>query len=735
MNKPAFPSSVKLDPSLKHLQAELARIDLLIQRQVRCWRLAGQDPADTFRGLYVSDAEVDGLLTRSLGGNWGQTITLPAEQSRAFAEAQTEATRQCEILVETARSQNQSLRLVQLATTFGLSQFELDTLLICLAPTLDLRYERLYSYLQDDVTRKRPTVNLALDLLAEPNPLGEPGLDRLHYLTHFSDNGPLFKYRLLEYGPDSDPSNSPLLNQTLRIDEAVVSWLLGRYQPHAILDPYATLLQTSAQPHKIDTLLAGEIQIDLPRLDQPNQHPVIAFFGPDQTSQNAAARLLAAQMSRPLLIINLAAVIKTDIPAISALRLALRDARLVGALPYLFGWDACLNKEGQLSPNLLTELCDYPDLVIVAGQTQWQAEGINRERPLYWVGFPVPNYAQRVALWEYFLKLDEAAGKQPDLDIPALAGQFALTTGQIRDTINSAKDMAAQRGQSLQNLDLFTAARAHSNPRLSALARKIVPRYEWLDIVLPADQLAILHEIVDTVRGRPLVLEQWGVGQKLASSAAITVLFAGDPGTGKTMAAEVIATELRLDLYKIDLSTVVSKYIGETEKNLEKIFNEAESSNAILFFDEADAIFGKRSEVKDAHDRYANIEISYLLQRMEAYDGVTILATNLRANLDEAFTRRLQFAVDFPFPEKEDRLRIWHTLFPAEVPRDAELNFELLAKRFKLAGGNIRNIIVSAAYLAAADGGQVTMHHLLHGTRRELQKMGRLVNETDLKID
>lgn len=266
------------------------------------------------------------------------------------------------------------------------------------------------------------------------------------------------------------------------------------------------------------------------------------------------------------------------------------------------------------------------------------------------------------------------------------------------------------------------------------MARKIKPRYAWDDIILPDDQRRILHEIVETVRGRPVVLEQWGVGRKLASSAAITVLFAGDPGTGKTMAAEVMANELKLDLYKIDLSTVVSKYIGETEKNLEKIFSEAESSNAILFFDEADAIFGKRSEVKDAHDRYANIEVSYLLQRMESYNGVTILATNLRANLDDAFTRRLQFVIDFPFPEPADRLRIWQTLFPPDLPRTDELDFAPLAERFKLAGGNIRNVIVSAAYQAAANGGSVTMKHLLHGVRREMQKMGRLVSEGELKV-
>jgi SpoVK/Ycf46/Vps4 family AAA+-type ATPase len=239
--------------------------------------------------------------------------------------------------------------------------------------------------------------------------------------------------------------------------------------------------------------------------------------------------------------------------------------------------------------------------------------------------------------------------------------------------------------------------------------------------------MCLLREIVTSVREQGTVLDEWELGRKLASNRGTTILFAGPPGTGKTMAAEIISAELGLDLFKIDLSTVVSKYIGETEKNLEQIFSEAENSNAILFFDEADALFGKRSEVRDSHDRYANVEISYLLQRMEAYNGITILATNLRANLDEAFTRRLQFAVDFPFPDEHDRLRIWQTLFPARVPRAEDIDLPLLAHHFKLAGGSIRNVLVNAAYLAAADGRRVTMQHLLHGVRRELQKMGRLM--------
>jgi SpoVK/Ycf46/Vps4 family AAA+-type ATPase len=377
---------------------------------------------------------------------------------------------------------------------------------------------------------------------------------------------------------------------------------------------------------------------------------------------------------------------------------------------------------------LLQQLAAHPDLLFVVGKERWQVHEVENGRPVLWLEFPIPNFRQRKLLWNHFL--GEAASQ---FNIDKLAGQFGLMTEQIRDVVGTARDKGVQHGRGLEEEDLFSAARAHSNPRLGDLARKIVPRYTWDDLVLPPDPVTILREIVDTVLRRPIVMDEWGIGRKLATGG-VTVLFAGPPGTGKTMAAEVIARELGLDLYKIDLSGLVSKFIGETEKNLERIFNEAESSNAILFFDEADSIFGKRSEVKDAHDRYANIEVSYLLQRMEAYEGVTILATNLRANLDEAFTRRLQFAIDMPFPEAEDRLRIWRTLFPDDLPHEENLDFALLAKRFKLAGGNIRNVIVSAAYLAAGNGHKVTMAHLLHGTRRELQKMGRLVDQDDLKV-
>ncbi len=712
-------SSTQVDLDLEYLQACLSRLDVIIHRAVYRWQQAGQNPADPFRGLSISDPEVQALLARPVAGNWGQLAALNSAESSAFDQAEQAATAAIRSLERAAQQQSQPLRLLELAAMFQLDSFEQDAFLVCLAPALDLRYERLFAYLQDDVTRKQVSVNLILDLLAQS------GLDRLRLLAHFQPDAPLLKYHLLERG---ETISTALLAQTVTIEPGLVAWLFGRYQAHGSLGAQAQWYQPGDDP--VDDLLAAHVTDELQHAQATKA--IVVLFGSDRAGQLSAAKLLARLSQRPLLIVNLAHVIGEAITPLQALQLALRDARLTNSLPCLLDWEAVL-VDGAPPANLLSELCTYPDVAVVLSERTWQARGADRQRPLMWLEFPIPDYAQRLALWEHLL----AARTAKPIDLSALAtlaGQFQLTASQIRDAIAAASDQALQRDTPIEEYDLFVAARAYSSPGLSSLARKIAPRYGWNDIVLPPEQLSILREIVATVRGRPVVLDEWGVGQKLVPSDGITMLFAGPPGTGKTMAAEVIALELGLDLYKIDLSTIVSKYIGETEKNLERIFNEAQSSNAILFFDEADAIFGKRSEVKDAHDRYANIEISYLLQRMEAYDGVTILATNLRANLDDAFTRRLQFAVDFPFPDEQFRLRIWQTLFPPEVPRDADLDFGILARRFKLAGGNIRNIIVSAAYLAAANGGNVSMEHLLHGARRELQKMGRLVNEKDLSI-
>jgi len=315
-----------------------------------------------------------------------------------------------------------------------------------------------------------------------------------------------------------------------------------------------------------------------------------------------------------------------------------------------------------------------------------------------------------------------------------LAGKFRLSKTQIVDASEAARGMAVRRNPAAAQVtpeDVYAAARAQSTPILSDMARKVPPHHSWDDLIVPADVQEQLREICAHMEHRATVLDEWGLAKRLALGRGLTALFAGDSGTGKTMAAGVMSGALGLDLYKIDLSGLVSKYIGETEKNLSGIFREAETSNAILFFDEADALFGKRSEVKDAHDRYANIETAYLLQKMEEYEGIVILATNLKMNLDEAFLRRLSFVVDFPMPEEEERTRIWRSTIPAEMPVAADVDTEFLARRFRLAGGNIRNIVLAAAFLAAGEGSEVRMEHFIRATRREYQKLGRMITAAD----
>jgi SpoVK/Ycf46/Vps4 family AAA+-type ATPase len=330
--------------------------------------------------------------------------------------------------------------------------------------------------------------------------------------------------------------------------------------------------------------------------------------------------------------------------------------------------------------------------------------------------------------------LADCAIAASEADIDALASRFRLTTAQIREAAARARNQAAwcraaqpSPASTAQPMlaELFAAARDQSGHELGQLSRKIVPKQTWRNIVLPPDQETQLREICDQAKLRQRVYGDWGFDRQHSFGKGLNVLFAGPPGTGKTMAAEVIAGDIGIDLCKIDLSRVVSKYIGETEKNLERIFTVAESANAILFFDEADALFGKRSEVRDAHDRYANIEIGYLLQKMDEYDGMAILATNLRQNLDEAFVRRLHAIVEFPFPDEESRRRIWEVTFPSEAPLAENLDFAVLAREVRLSGGHIRNIALLAAVYAAVEERAIGIDHIARASRREYQKLGR----------
>lgn len=729
------PATAPFANSQEQLLAGLAYIDLRIRWAVARARANGLDPDDEFRGLYVSEAQVDTLLGYALGqhlwsgsdgrddngrANGNGANEAPHADGEAWPAALAQAQAGWLARTRASRQASVSMHFDQLVQTFALTQPEVDALLIALAPELDPRYERLFAYLQDDVTRKRPSVDLVLNLLTDTF------AQKLDLRRLFTDNGRLIRSRLLVRFADGAGPEPPLLSQYLRPAAHLVEHLLGNSSlddrlassTHLLLDADITSPRRLA-PDFVARLLAA---------NQPTRDrlPLFAFIGGYGVGKREAARHLATAAGQPLLTVDLAKLGQSDLGLEEGLPLVLRDGRLLAATLCLQEWDQIL-QDNRPPGRLFQQLLDYPHTVITAGTAAWQASDHLHRRPLFVIHFDVPGYKRRLQIWQ--AHLDEEMGGQNSLELQQVANHFRFTPGQIEDAVASARDLAQWRGEALTTADLFAASRAHSNQNLATLATKIQPRYRWSDIVLPQDTLSQLREMVNTVRQRPTVYGQWGFDRKLALGKGLNALFAGESGTGKTMAADIMAGELGLDLYKIDLSALVSKYIGETEKNLDRVFTEATTSNAILFFDEADAIFGKRSEVKDSHDRYANIEISYLLQRMETYDGVVILATNLRANLDEAFTRRLHFVVEFPFPETADRERIWRVNFPPQTPVADGVDFRLLAERFELAGGNIRNIILAAAFLAAESGQAVGMAHLLHAARREYQKMGRLIDE------
>ncbi|WP_168790603.1 ATP-binding protein [Paraburkholderia aromaticivorans] len=707
------------DNSLAHLLAEMEWIDLSIRALVaRVRRQQTED--DQFRGLYLSEQRVDALLDAPLGmPSWlladnGDTALTPR---LAILRKQIDNRKQASL------DAGIDLRLERLKQLFGLDEFDLRILLICLAIALDTRYEKLYAYLQDDVTKTRPSVDLVLSL-AETDPLR-----RMAARAHFDPDAPLIRYRLLEVFDDASRAMPPLIGQYLKADDRIAAFLLGSDQPGERIARYVE--RSEAGDDLASLVLDDAMRRGLQGLavrSAATSRLVVHLQGRPGIGRHAVARALCHERGVPMIAVDLVRL-NTDADFATCAMLIDREARLAGAALYWDNVDVLRAGENRALLSAFETLVDTgPSLGFIASETLRLPERASGNTHHVLVTLALPTVAQRLELWHK--ALDRQPFNHAAADLTGIATRFRFTPRQIRQSLQTAKELARWRDPASVEVgvqDVYDACRYHSNRTLSTLAHKISPRVGWDDIVLPADRLTQLREICNHMKYRHQVFGDWGFDRKLISSKGLMALFAGPSGTGKTMAAEIIAGELGLDLYKIDLSSVISKFIGETEKNLGRIFDEAESANAVLFFDEADALFGRRSEVKDSHDRYANIEVGYLLQRIEEYEGVAILATNFRRNMDEAFVRRLQFTVDFALPDEADRFRMWQRVLPEQTPRDVALDLALLARRFDLSGGNIRNIALAAAFLAADGADIVRMTHLIAATQREYQKMGKLV--------
>ena len=714
-----------------HLADALRKLDLLIQRRVMAFRLSMQARQDVSasRGRYISHEEVDVLLC--------QDAPLASEPPELIRKRDHLEIVQHRIDARVAASMQQGvfLALPQLAHLFALSPLELQTVLVCLAPELHRKYDQLYAYLQDDITRKKPSVDLVLQLLCDTE------TERWKAQALFSGDAPLFRFDILHASEDPhSPSGSSDLARFLKLDARILNYLVGNNRIDARFVNVATMYWPSSEVD--DAFIAPTLKRDLHHFVQHHvsepkaerQNLVLYFHGPYGVGKRALALELCGTLHCPMFYLDIELLLThEDIETL--LRRAFREGVLLQAALYLDHADRLLHEDDKSRAMLKTLArvhLEYGWLTFLAGEKRWSPQGVFARTIFHAVVLPLPDVPLRQAVWK-----KELGRRVPGFETrwaEQLASQFRLTPGQIRDAVALVEyqSFMSDEQKAVTLADLYAACRSQSNQKLRELAIKIDSRYGWEDIVLPADKIAQLKEICSQVTHRYRVFGEWGFDRKLSHGKGLSTLFSGPPGTGKTMAAGVMARALQLDLYKIDLSSVVSKYIGETEKNLATIFHEAETSNAILFFDEADALFGKRTEVSDAHDRYANIETSYLLQKMEEYEGMVILATNLRENMDEAFTRRIRFIVDFPFPDAESRKQIWKTHFPREAPISDEIDYELLAKKFPIAGGNIKNIVLNAAFFAAENGGVIEMQHILRGTQREYEKIGKLWTEKNV---
>ena len=611
-------------------------------------------------------------------------------------------------LKEAAAAMSDPAALENLCVMFGLTPFERDILLLCAGIELDSTFTLLCANAQDDLQKTYPTFSLALSALPDP------------HWSALSPQAPLRRWRLIEVGAGNSLTYSPL-----RIDEKVLNYLVGVQHLDERLVGLVESLYIFDDLVPSHRVLAERIAAASSNACGTSSLPVLQLIGNEITDKRAIAANAAAYLGMKLHILN--AYFIPTIPAeLDALiRLWGREAALSGSALLLECDDVdSTDSAREMAVNKFIECVN--GVLIISNQKRRQIERVSVIS--YDIHKPTSN--EQIHIWKESLdtrssKLDNAIG--------GLVTQFNLSANSIRSTCAEVSGRISHedehQGNDIEDI-MWDICRVHVRQFMDDLAQRIDPIATWDDLVLPGVQRQILREISVHLRQRAKVYDQWGFATKSSNGLGISALFAGSSGTGKTMAAEVLANELHLDLYRIDLSQVVSKYIGETEKNLRKVFDAAEKGGTILLFDEADALFGKRSEVRDSHDRYANIEVSYLLQRMEAYRGLAILTTNMKDAIDPAFFRRIRFIVQFPFPDVKQRVEIWQRIFPTDTPIKG-LDMQKLAQ-LNVAGGNIRNIAIYAAFLAAEMEEPVRMTHLMQAARAEYIKMERPLTDSEI---
>ncbi|MFD7838222.1 ATP-binding protein [Streptomyces sp. NPDC059761] len=696
-------------PTAAHwLLARLALLEIRVRRAIAVRAGDGAGPGDgapagppspfpaldPFQGLYISDDMAPHLLDPP-----------PAPLPPDPAEEHVAAALGAEEAAASAAGAAPPLR--RLAEEFALSSLDVDILLVALAPDVDVRFERCYGYLNDDVTARHATTGLTLALCGTPSASATAR-------EALAPDGRLHAAGLLE----TEGTARPYLTRALRVPDRVTGHLLG----HDALPPALCPVVTPPQP--VPPLGTGPLSQSVRHLTRLlTRHRLVHVRdGPGGAAGTIAEAALEA-LGRPALRLDLTALDGADHPA-EQVRAAVLEARLRGWGLLVGPVDSADTRHVR---ELLAPLTGLPVPTVLTGREPWDAR--LTAAPVVQTCSPPLTPPERAALWRHELHALTEPTAATEEAATAAAG-YRLGPRRIRAAATAACRQAEADGTPVAAATVQAAARTWNGSALSRLARPVHPAVTWSDLVLTGRPDEQLRDLVRRVRHRDLVLGPWRMRPGGGRGRGVTALFSGGSGTGKTLAAEVVAADLGLDLYVVELATVVDKYIGETEKHLERVFTEAENVNAVLLFDEADAVFGKRTATQDAHDRYANTGTAYLLQRLESFDGLALLTTNMHSNIDPAFLRRLDLVVHFPAPDEAQRHALWDRCLGPAVPRSDDLDLAALARAFDLPGGAIRCCAVTAAYRAADSGRPLAMADLLAAVREEYAKLGRYVDET-----
>ncbi len=708
----------------EHLDDQLALIAQLVERQIVAhWEL-GILPRikDEYSGKFVSGGEVQALIAGGLPPTEDGEQRLARLDSAITAHAE-----QIEARLAANREAGAPIPFDQLRSMFGLTATEQRALWVLIAVELSQRLRQLMRYLVNEASRVHADVGL-LEMLVYSAPSTRDLL-----ISELASDGRLFLHRLVEHvGSPRQIEEAPYLLRPLRINRRVIELVHGIMR----LDPeVSTVAELVANPPSMDGLvMADELKVEVTRLlenailasQTPTPGPAVITSGHEGSGRKALIYGAANKLGCSVLRISCDSL-PTDTSTLARLgRSIVREAILFRAIPLFEDIQQLVGDGGLNRPDRMRAVDGALRRFLgpVAGTCPiLDSRPVSMARGIVMVDTPVPPESSRVELWK------RAFGDQAgNLDLNRAAARYPVSGGIIFRAADSAIARAKARGKGLDDYDIHAGLRSTLDVKLSALGVRITWRQAWEDLVLPDDSLDEIKEFIARVRHRRRVYEEWGFSRKIAKGLGLSALFSGPPGTGKTMVAGLIADELALDLYQIDLSRIVSKYVGETEKNLANLFDAAEAGHAILLFDEADSLFAKRTEVKSSVDRYANLEVNYLLQRMESFNGITILTTNMDSSIDDAFRRRISFRITFPFPEPEDRIRLWQAMIPEQADISGEVNWEGLADRYEMSGGYIRNAVLRAAFLAADDDGPITQRHLVRAANLEYTGMGKVVS-------